>query len=1053
MVHNSGGLGGTFASPNGGNAGTGSGAGGGGGGPTGTGGSGDPGDANQAPGGDGGAGGAHGFVGVIVPPAPSSGTGGAAGGAGTSSGGPLSGGGGGGGGAGGYGAVVNISGGVFTGPFTGGNGGSGGNAGSAFGLGSGSNAGDGGAGGVGLYISGVTATATNNAVSTGGNGGNGGNGGGATTSGPGNGGYGGSGGAGVEFYGTTLINQAAVAGGNGGNSGVGGSSPFFPGADRDGGGGGNGITHTGNSLINTATITGGAGGASSGFEGVGGTGGHGVLFTTAATFTNSGAVSGGAGGTGGGGGANGPGVRGADLTINNNAGGTISGGGSSGQQYAIIFTGGANTLNLAGTSGAQLFGGIAIEAGSLAFTQASSQELSNVISGAGSVTQNGAGTLTLSGVNTYTGATNIADGTLALGASGSIASSSGVNLSGANAAFSIANGGNQSVQTLSGTAGTVVLGNNTLTVANGSTSFGGEITGGGGFALSTGTQTFSATNSYTGATTINGGTLIVNGSIATSSLTTVNNGGTLAGTGTAGATQVNSGGTFAPGSGAPGTSTTVQGSLAFASGATYLVQISPAATSSATVTGLSTLAGTVDARFAPGSYVTNSYIILTANGGRNGTFSGLTTTNLPASFGAQLAYQGNTVRLSLFGQIGLGSGLNQDQQSVANTLNTFFNNGGALPPGFVTVFGLSGAAQANALTQLSGEHATGIQPAANLSTSLFLNAMIDPFVTGRTGGFGQAMGYAQEPSPSRIAVAARDAFAADMPVKAPVPYIAEQRWSVWGAAYGGRNRTDGDAVVGSNDVRATTGGFAAGADYRVSPDSVIGAAVAIGETRWNVSALGKGNADVAQIGGYASSRWGALYVSGAASVGWHRAATDRTLTIAGTDRLEADFNATSFGGRLEGGYRYGSVTLGLTPYAAVHVTGIHTPAYAEAASAGANQFALSYGARSTNDIRSELGFWADTRHAFGNGAVVVLRGRAAWVHDYNPGSHIQAAFQTLPGTSFVVNGAAAPRDAALTSAVAEVRMTNGWSLISKFDGEFSGGSRTLAGTGTMKYTW
>src|SRR5690606_20231303 len=40
----------------------------------------------------------------------------------------------------------------------------------------------------------------------------------------------------------------------------------------------------------------------------------------------------------------------------------------------------------------------------------------------------GTGTQTLGGVNTYTGVTTIADGTLALGANGSIAASSGVNL-------------------------------------------------------------------------------------------------------------------------------------------------------------------------------------------------------------------------------------------------------------------------------------------------------------------------------------------------------------------------------------------------------------------------------------------------------------------------------------------------------------------------------------------------------------------------------------------------------------------------------------------------
>jgi len=469
----------------------------------------------------------------------------------------------------------------------------------------------------------------------------------------------------------------------------------------------------------------------------------------------------------------------------------------------------------------------------------------------------------------------------------------------------------------------------------------------------------------------------------------------------------------------------------------------------ATLTG-----GSVNALFLSGAYISRNYTILSATGGLGSTTftAGLTTTNLPAGFVASLAYTPTDVLLNLAAFLGTGANLNQNQQNVANTINSYFNNGGALPPGFVTVFGLSGSALNTALTQLSGEHATGLQPAANLSTGMFLASMLDPFVTGRSGGFGAAMGYAPD-TPSRVAVAARDAFAADMPVKAPVPYIVEQRWTVWGSAYGGRNRTDGDAVVGSNNLTASAAGFAAGADYRVSPGSVVGMAVAIGETRWNVSGVGKGDADVAQIGGYASTRWDALYVSGAVALAWHRASTDRTLTIAGTDRLEADFNATSFGGRLEGGYRYGSGNLGLTPYAAVQITGIHTSSYNEVATSGSNQFALSYREQSTNDIRSELGFWADTRHAFGNGALVTLRGRAAWVHDYNPGSRIQAAFQTLPGTSFVVGGAAAPRDAALTSAVAEMRFSNGVTLIGKFDGEFSDRSHTLAGTGTLRYAW
>src|SRR5262249_34504602 len=123
---------------------------------------------------------------------------------------------------------------------------------------------------------------------------------------------------------------------------------------------------------------------------------------------------------------------------------------------------------------------------------------------------------------------------------------------------------------------------------------------------------------YTGATTVNAGTLIVNGSIASSPVT-VNAGATLAGTGSVGATTIMSGGTFAPGN-SPGTMT-VQGSLAFQSGAIYLVQVTPSLASSANVTagGSATLAGTVQAAFATGSYVTRNYTILSAAGGLGGT--------------------------------------------------------------------------------------------------------------------------------------------------------------------------------------------------------------------------------------------------------------------------------------------------------------------------------------------------------------------------------------------------------------------------------------------------
>jgi uncharacterized protein with beta-barrel porin domain len=86
-------------------------------------------------------------------------------------------------------------------------------------------------------------------------------------------------------------------------------------------------------------------------------------------------------------------------------------------------------------------------------------------------------------------------------------------------------------------------------------------------------------------------------------------------------------------------------------------------------------------------------------------------------------------------------------------------------------------------------------------------------------------------------------------------------------------------------------------------------------------------------------------------------------------------------------------------------------------------------------------------------AVLTLRGRAAWAHDFNADRSAAATFQTLPGASFVVNGAAQARDAALTTASAELKWLNGISLAGTFEGEFSSVTRSYAGKIRAGYAW
>jgi hypothetical protein len=58
-------------------------------------------------------------------------------------------------------------------------------------------------------------------------------------------------------------------------------------------------------------------------------------------------------------------------------------------------------------------------------------------------------------------------------------------------------------------------------------------------------------------------------------------------------------------------------------------------------------------------------------------------------------------------------------------------------------------------------------------------------------------------------------------------------------------------------------------------------------------------------------------------------------------------------------------------------------------------------------------------------------------------------FGTLPGASFIVNNAA--HDAALTTASAEVKWRNGFSLAATFEGEFSNVTASYAGKGVALF--
>ena len=280
--------------------------------------------------------------------------------------------------------------------------------------------------------------------------------------------------------------------------------------------------------------------------------------------------------------------------------------------------------------------------------------------------------------------------------------------------------------------------------------------------------------------------------------------------------------------------------------------------------------------------------------------------------------------------------------------------------------------------------------------------MLDPFVDGR-GGIRLAGGQRARlrAGCSRRACRPRS--------RSPMRACSRRRRSSSGSSSAGprgapasaaANTTDGDPVIGSSNVAASTYGFAGGMDYHVSPDTVLGFALAGGGTNWGLAqGFGGGRSDAFQAGVYGTTHVGPAYVGRRA--GLQPTTGSRPTAPRSATSSTASFEGQGYGARLEAGYRFAVRPRGSpasTPYAAVQAQYFHTPAYGETDLTGGG-FGLNYAAMSGTDTRSELGARFDDldparRHA----ACCCARGwPGRTTGSSNPA--LDAAFQTLPGAA------------------------------------------------------
>jgi autotransporter-associated beta strand protein len=655
----------------------------------------------------------------------------------------------------------------------------------------------------------------------------------------------------------------------------------------------------------------------------------------------------------------------------------------------------------------------------------------------GGLTKTGAGILTLTGTSTYSGGTLVAQGTLKAG---------GTNVFSAFSTYTIAtgavldfNGFNQVVGGLAG-AGQLNQGSNSLTVGgdNENTVFTGNITGTGGLTKQgSGTLVINTAQTYAGTTVVESGKLVINGTIV--SPVVVETGGTLGGNGTVGNLTVN--GMLSPGNSIG--LITVAGNATFAAGSTLVVEVSGTNADRTNVTGTATIAGGLSLVPVGGSYRFGAqYTLVSAAGGLTGQFNPVATASgFGPAIGTVMSYTATDAILTLEAKpltpfLAADAPLNA--RNVAGGIDRAVASGRD-PSVFMPLYLQQPAAMANTLAGMSGEAATGTQNAAFGAASLFLNLMLDPMAGARGATAGGA-------APSLVQMA-------DLSNGRPRAVAADQGWSVWTKAFAQSNRIDGDGAIGTARTSGGLFGLAVGADRRLTPDTLVGFALAGGGTNFGLGqARGSGTGDLFQAGLYGSTRFGDGYVSAALAYGWNGFDVTRTAGLDTVATYTSRINAQTYGGRIETGWRFVATGLGWTPYGALEAIGYSAPRYAEAVLAGTGPLGLNYAARSTGTMRTELGLRLDGQARFDSGDLITY-GRIAWAYQAATDRSIGAEFQTLANSAFTVFGARPSMHTALATLGAELRLHGGVRLSATLDGELGTRHQAIRANAGLRYAW
>jgi outer membrane autotransporter protein len=515
-----------------------------------------------------------------------------------------------------------------------------------------------------------------------------------------------------------------------------------------------------------------------------------------------------------------------------------------------------------------------------------------------------------------------------------------------------------------------------------------------------------------GSTIISAGTLEVDATLP--GTVTVQNGGTLAGTGKVGATTIQSGGTVAPGSDGIGT-LKVNGSYKQNTGAIYNAQIDPASNASdkIAVTGTATLSSgailNVIRTSAVPYLVGTRYTVLTSTGNLNGTFTltgdASAFLSLTANYDAHNAYLDVTQSRSL-----TQASLTRAQFAAANyiqslpTNNALFTAATNLP---------TDAAARSAFDQLSGNLHASITTTMLEDSRFARDAALDRL--------GDTFCTAAPPSPSDT----KSRKPATNPACAYEPgHIAS-----WGTAFGSWSSNNANSMTSAS---RSIGGFFAGADTAIANSWRFGLMTGYSQTRLGIGQA-SGSSDNYSLGLYGGTQRGNLALRFGGVATWHDIDTQRFVAFSGfSDRLKADYSATTTQAFSELGYRMPVAGAVLEPFANLAYVNARTGSFTETSG-----LAALIGHAGDNGVTfTTLGLHASADFTVG-GVQMFAKETLGWRYAFGDVSPASALSFTDGSNPFDVSGISVQQNAAVMTASLGLKLGPSTILSASYHGQFS----------------